>query len=62
MGRSMLAAKHKTKVNVVSKAGYNTAIFGKRHLSDNYPIRPQNQGFEAVVIHSEGKGGQSRDY
>ena len=29
-------------------AGYRTGLFGKWHLGDNYPYRPQDRGFEEV--------------
>lgn len=44
----------KTEVTIAKAlrdAGYATAIFGKWHLGDNYPIRPQDMGFEEAVIH-----------
>ncbi len=31
--------------------GYRTGLFGKWHLGDNYPYRPQDRGFEESVIH-----------
>jgi arylsulfatase A-like enzyme len=31
------------------KNGYRTALFGKWHLGDNYPYRPQDRGFEEVL-------------
>lgn len=33
------------------RAGYATAIYGKWHLGDNYPMRPQDNGFEEAIIH-----------
>lgn len=62
MGRSNLAAEHKTMADVLSEAGYNTAIFGKWHLGENYPFRPQDHGFDKSVIHGGGGVGQSGDY
>ncbi len=35
-------------------AGYRTAIFGKWHLGDNYPLRPMDQGFEESLVHKAG--------
>ena len=34
-----------TIAEVLGSAGYKTAILGKWHLGDNYPMRPQDQGF-----------------
>ncbi|MHC4241225.1 MAG: arylsulfatase [Planctomycetota bacterium] len=39
-----------------------TAIFGKWHLGDNYPFRPQDRGFGEVLIHGGGGVGQGPDY
>ena len=39
------------------RSGYATGIFGKWHLGDNAPYRPQDRGFETVVVHG---GGWSR--
>ena len=62
MGRSFLATEHKTLAEVLLDAGYSTALFGKWHLGDNYPFRPQDQGFEYTVMHGGGGVGQSGDY
>lgn len=40
-----------TIAEALRRAGYATAIFGKWHLGDNYPMRPQDKGFEEAVIH-----------
>jgi len=62
MGRHLLADQHVTLPEVLKQIGYNTAIFGKWHLGDNYPFRPQDQGFDHVLIHGGGGVGQSPDY
>ncbi len=41
--------------------GYKTGIFGKWHLGDNYPMRPQDQGFDETLIHKSGGIGQTPD-
>lgn len=48
--------------DVFSAGGYRTGIFGKWHLGDNYPFRPQDRGFQEVLIHGGGGIGQVPDY
>ena len=37
-------------------------MFGKWHLGDNWPLRPQDQGFDHVAWHHGGGVGQGPDY
>ena len=62
MGRSLLGRNEVTVADVFSSSGYRTAIFGKWHLGDNYPYRPQDRGFDEVLIHGGGGVGQGPDY
>jgi arylsulfatase A-like enzyme len=62
MGRSLLDRDEVTIADVFSASGYRTAIFGKWHLGDNYPYRPQDRGFQEVLIHGGGGVGQGPDY
>lgn len=56
-GRSMMEPAEVTVAELLRHAGYATGIFGKWHLGDCYPLRPQDQGFdEAVVIRGGGLG------
>jgi len=61
-GRSLLKEKEVTLANVMRANGYSTGIFGKWHLGDNYPYRPQDRGFEEVLVHGGGGVGQQPDY
>lgn len=62
MGRSLLDREETTMADVFSAAGYRTGIFGKWHLGDNRPYRPQDRGFEDVLVHGGGGVAQTPDY
>jgi arylsulfatase A-like enzyme len=53
-GRSLMHQDEVTIAEVLKKNGYTTGIFGKWHLGDNYPRRPQDQGFDEAIIHRGG--------
>ncbi len=61
-GRSLLRAGEVSMADFFRSAGYATGIFGKWHLGDNAPYRPQDRGFEEVVVHGGGGVGQTPDY
>tara|TARA_R110002072_G_scaffold13481_2_gene56931 strand:+ start:160348 stop:162171 length:1824 start_codon:yes stop_codon:yes gene_type:complete len=48
-GRTLLQHDLKTMADVFQQAGYRTGLFGKWHLGDNYPFRPEDRGFEEAV-------------
>jgi arylsulfatase A-like enzyme len=60
-GRSLLRRDERTLPNYLSDAGYATALFGKWHLGDAYPFRPQDRGFQEVVTHGGGGIGNAPD-
>jgi len=62
MGRSILFRDELTLGEVFAANSYRTGIFGKWHLGDNYPSRPQDRGFAHSVIHGGGGIGQTPDY
>ena len=62
MGRSMLRENEITMGQMFKDAGYETAMFGKWHLGDNYPFRPEDRGFTEVLRHGGGGVGQTPDY
>lgn len=61
IGRAMMDPDETTIAEVLSDAGYATGIFGKWHLGDCHPMRPQDQGFESVLVHRGGGIGQPSD-
>lgn len=62
LGRSLLYHDEVTMADIFKAAGYRTGIFGKWHLGDNYPMRPQDRGFDEVIIHGGGGIGQTPDH
>lgn len=60
-GRSLLRKEEVTLADLFSAAGYRTGIFGKWHLGDNAPLRPQDRGFDEVLVHGGGGVGQTPD-
>ena len=61
-GRSILHTDERTLGNLFADAGYATGMFGKWHLGDNAPHRPQDYGFQDVVWFRCGGIGQVSDY
>ncbi len=48
-GRTMLRRGIPTMADVFAGSGYRTAIFGKWHVGDVHPYRPQDRGFQRAV-------------
>ncbi len=51
MGRSLIREELPTMADIFQDSGYATGLFGKWHLGDNYPFRPQDRGFQEAVHH-----------
>jgi arylsulfatase A-like enzyme len=62
MGRSLLRPGIPTLPEMFRAAGYRTGIFGKWHLGDAYPCRPEDRGFDDVFVHGGGGIGQTPDH
>lgn len=60
-GRSMLRENEVTVAQMLKDAGYATGLFGKWHLGDNFPYRPEERGFTEVYRHGGGGVGQTPD-
>ena len=61
-GRNLLRSREVTMADIFSDNGYATGIFGKWHLGDTYPFRPEDRGFQYTVYHGAGGVGQTPDY
>lgn len=61
-GRAMMDTNEVTIAEVLRDNGYATGLFGKWHLGDSYPMRPQDQGFEEVLCHRGGGLAQPADH
>jgi len=54
VGRAMMEPEEVTLAEILRDAGYRTGIFGKWHLGDCYPMRPNDQGFDEALVHRGG--------
>ena len=61
-GRSIMDRDELTLAEIFKSNGYRTGMFGKWHLGDAAPCRPQDQGFDIAVHHGGGGVGQTPDY
>ena len=50
-GRSMMRVEIPTMADFFAASGYATGHFGKWHLGDSYPHRPQDRGFQETLHH-----------
>ncbi|WP_282123116.1 arylsulfatase [Algibacter mikhailovii] len=61
-GRSLLFEDEVIFSQILAQNGYINGMFGKWHLGDNYPFRPEDRGFNEVVRHGGGGITQGPDY
>ncbi len=61
-GRSILRRDEVTVAEIFSDAGYRTGLFGKWHLGDNWPYRPNERGFDDTVACWSGGVTQAADW
>ncbi len=61
-GRSILRGSESTLADFLSTHGYRTGIFGKWHLGDNWPYRPNERGFDEAVVCWSGGVNQAADW
>jgi arylsulfatase A-like enzyme len=61
LGRSLMRPDVKTLPEYLAAAGYRTGLFGKWHLGDNYPLRPEDRGFRETLWHQGGGLAQPGD-
>jgi len=48
-GRTLLRPDMPTMAGIFAAGGYRTGIFGKWHLGDGYPYRPEDRGFHEAL-------------
>jgi arylsulfatase A-like enzyme len=61
-GVSQLPGSATTLAELFRARGYRTGMFGKWHLGESYPMRPEDQGFDEAFWHGGGGVGQLPDY
>jgi len=61
-GRTTIDPDEVTFATLLKEAGYTNCLSGKWHLGDNYPSRPQDMGFDEVLMHGGGGLRQPSSY
>ncbi len=61
-GRTFMRRGIPTMAEVFGANGYRTGIFGKWHLGENYPYRPEDRGFEETLYFNSMEIGSAADY
>lgn len=62
LGRALMRPDVKTLPEMLAAAGYRTGLFGKWHLGDNYPLRPEDRGFQQTLWAQGGGLAQPSDH
>ena len=60
-GRSIMRIDETTLAEILKHNGYTTGLFGKWHLGDNFPFRPNERGFDETVVCWSGGATQAAD-
>lgn len=61
-GRSLVDPDEPTLGRLFTAAGHATGCFGKWHLGDGHPLRPEDLGFAETLWHRAGGLGQPGDF
>ncbi|CAM4214933.1 arylsulfatase [Zobellia roscoffensis] len=61
-GGNFLREKFVLMPEIFVENGYATGMYGKWHLGDAYPYKPEDRGFSETVVHGGGGVGQTPDY
>lgn len=61
-GRALLRSDLATMAEIFADSGYATGLFGKWHLGDTYPYRPEDRGFAETVWFPSSHIGSAPDY
>jgi arylsulfatase A-like enzyme len=59
--QNLMTSDVPTMAEVFRENGYRTGLFGKWHLGDHYPRRPEERGFDEVVSFGDGAIGVMGD-
>jgi arylsulfatase A-like enzyme len=62
LGRALMRPDVKTLPEMLAAAGYRTGLFGKWHLGDNHPLRPEDRGFQQTLWSRGGGLAQPSDH
>ena len=61
-GRVFLRRELPTMADLFAAGGYRCGQFGKWHLGDNFPYRPQDRGFHEVIYYPSSHIGSAPDF